>query len=333
MNDRDYFWRARTRQVRRSGPRSKRRPKHQDALEGLVVSVDRGRYSLIVNDVRVVAVKARELGRDRIVVGDRVDVVGDTSGTQGTLARIVRIQPRRTVLHRTADDTDPVEREIVAGADQLVIVAALADPPFRPRMVDRLVTAGHVAGMEVLLVLTKADLVDTDTVAEITALYTPLGVGIEVTGQDDAGDIVGLDRLQDRLTDRVSVLVGHSGVGKSTLVNALVPDAERATGSVNVSTGRGRHTSSSAVALQTPSGDWVIDTPGVRSFGLGHVSDEDIVASFADLAEVTANCPRGCTHAEDSPDCELDVWLEKSEQTTLRAARVDSLRRLLAARN
>ena len=135
-----------------------------------------------------------------------------------------------------------------------------------------------------------------------------------------------LAELRQKLAGRLSVLVGHSGVGKSTLVNALVPDAGRAVGRVSAVTGRGRHTSSSAVALRLPGGGWLIDTPGLRSFGLGHIAPDRIVQAFSDIAEGTADCPPGCTHLE--PDCALDSWVAAHGGGPL-AARLNSLRRLL----
>jgi ribosome biogenesis GTPase len=249
-------------------------------------------------------------------------------GDSDVLARIVRLTPRESVLRRSADDTDPVERVIVANADQLVIVSALANPEPRPRLIDRCLVAAYDAGLDPLLVLTKADLVDP---TDFLANYAPLNVPHVVTSTGESG-FDGLESLHERLVERVSVFVGHSGVGKSTLVNGLVPDARRATGVVNDFTGRGRHTSSSAVALRLPGRrGWVIDTPGVRSFGLAHVDLERIIVHFPDLEPGTEQCPRGCTHDEE--ECALDAWVASGQAGPAGASRLESLRRLLRARS
>jgi len=271
--------------------------------------------------------KARPLGRKAVVVGDRVRVVGDVSGDDGSLARIVEVADRSTVLRRSADDDDAVERVLVANADQLVIVSALANPEPRTGLIDRALVAAYVAGMKPLLCLTKSDLADPET---LLVTYRPLGVPWVVTRK--GGDLA---ELRDRLDGRTSVLIGHSGVGKSTLVNALVPDADRAIGHVNVVTGRGRHTSTSAIMLPLTAdhvgdGGWIIDTPGIRSFGLAHVQPEHLIEAFPDLDEMTEDCPRGCTHGTDEPECGLDEAIERGDADPVR---VESFRRLLAARS
>ncbi|MFC4032529.1 ribosome small subunit-dependent GTPase A [Streptomyces polygonati] len=304
-------------------PRTSIRPKHEDASEGMVLTVDRGRLHVLVDDREVVAMKARELGRKSAVVGDRVAVVGDLSGAKDTLARVVRVEERSSVLRRTADDTDPFERVVVANADQLAIVTALADPEPRPRMIDRCLVAAYDAGLTPLLVLTKSDLAAAEPLLET---YGALDLSYVVTNRDDflTG---GVDQIRERLADKVTAFVGHSGVGKTTLVNALVA-RQRTTGQVNAVTGRGRHTTTSALALPLPGNSgWVIDTPGVRSFGLHHIDPSRVIQAFPDLEPGTEECPRGCTH--DEPECALDAWVAAGHAEP---ARLDSLRRLLATR-
>jgi ribosome biogenesis GTPase len=309
-----------------------------------VAGVDRGRYRCVIGDQLVTAMKARELGRGNIVVGDTVSLAGDISGAPGTLARVVRVEPRQSALRRSADDTDPVERVIVANADQMLIVSSLADPAPQLRLIDRFLVAAYDAEIDPVICLTKSDLARPD---DVLPVYAPLGVRFIVLGRPLSGKPLG--ELRSLLAGKLSVLVGSSGVGKSTLVNVLIPDAARAVGAVSPVTGRGRHTSSSVIALRLPdsgfsdirksenrisdfgisedgmsAGGWIIDTPGLRSFGLGHLSPENVVAAFPDLAEFAARCRAGCDHL--GPDCTLD---EAAGADGPLAERLDSLRRLL----
>lgn len=341
-------------QRRGSRPRTKDRPKHEDAVTARVVSVDRGRWRTLVaegtdQERAVTAMRARGLGRSPIVPGDLVGLVGDTSGRDGSLARIVRIQERSSFLRRSADDDDSTERPLVANVDLMVMVTAVAEPEPRGGMIDRCLVAAYAAGIDTLLVLTKSDLRSPE---QFLTTYAPLGLDHVVTRREDpdrADDpdqaedsdraeapaqagIVGLQELRERLSGRISVLIGHSGVGKSTLLNALVPGTDRAIGVVNDVTGRGRHTSSSALAMPLPEDDgWVIDTPGVRSFGLGHVDPDELLEAFADLAALAEQCPRGCTHLEDAPDCSLDEQVAAGGAGSAGPARLVSYRRLATA--
>ncbi|WP_084505890.1 ribosome small subunit-dependent GTPase A [Nocardia harenae] len=306
----------------RSRPRTKTRPQHSDAEQAMVVAVDRGRWGCVLAgdpERRLVAMRARELGRTPIVVGDLVDVVGDLSGAPDTLARIVRVAERATVLRRTADDTDPFERVVVANAEQLFIVVALADPPPRTGFVERTMVAAFVGGLQPVLCLTKDDLAAE---SDFATDFADLDLIIVHGGIEDP-----LEPVLDRITGRLTAFIGHSGVGKSTLVNRLVPDAFRAVGEVS-GVGKGKHTSTQSVALPVPSGGWVIDTPGVRSFGLAHITPDDVIAAFSDLADAIEDCPRGCTHLGPpaDPECALDELPGKER-------RVAAIRRLLVALN
>jgi len=302
---------------RRTRPRTKERPDYSNLPVARVVSIDRGRYRCNVDDRRVTAVRGRLIPRKGVIVGDRVRLDGDVSGDEGTLARIVEVEERATMLRRSADDADTFERPIVANATQLMIVTALADPPPRIGMIDRILVAAYDARIDPVLCLTKADLATPD---ELRSAYEPLGIPIVVT--DPASDLAAVHEL---LRDEVTVLVGHSGVGKSTLVNRLVPGTNRETGAVSDLTGKGRHTSTSALALQLPEGGWIIDTPGVRSFGISHVDPSSIVGAFPDLAGFVEQCPRGCTHTSTEPECALD---EAVRTDALAETRLQSFRRM-----
>jgi ribosome biogenesis GTPase len=206
---------------------------------------------------------------------------------------------------------------VVANADQLLMVVALADPPPRTGLVDRALIAAYAGGLTPILCLTKTDLAPPEPFAE---QFADLDLKLTMAGRDDPLDVVA-----PLLAGRVTVLLGHSGVGKSTLVNRLVPEADRAVGEVT-DIGRGRHTSTQSVALPLHESGWVIDTPGIRSFGLAHIEPDDVLLAFSDLAEAIKDCPRGCGHLGPpaDPECALDTL------TGPAVRRVAAARRLLA---
>ena len=317
---------VKVRPPRSTRPRSKDRPSHADAITALVTTVDRGRTTCITDaGVIVTAMRARELGPKSVVVGDNVSIVGDASGTVGTLARIVSVQERKNSLTRTVDDDAKVERIIVANIDQLVIVVASANPEPRRGLIDRFLVSAFSEAITPIILVTKTDLNEPPIFLDE---YKNLDIQVLTTHKGAS-----LTQLHSLLAGKISVLVGHSGVGKSTLINALLPHAQRIIGEVNEVTGRGRHTSSSAIALPLSphlklSDGWIIDTPGIRAFGLAHIDPNRIIASFGDLKDVIAQCMPNCSHNE--MNCALEQWsAPKGVINPTRQARIQSLRSLL----
>ncbi|HEX7355435.1 MAG TPA: ribosome small subunit-dependent GTPase A [Mycobacteriales bacterium] len=308
---------VRVRPGKGSRPRTRRRPDFADAVPAMVVAVDRGRWTCRLgadgSGVELTATRGGGLRRTPVVVGDRVRVEGDTSGRTEALVRIVSLDERRSLLARTADDNEGTEKPVVANADQLAVVVSLTTPPPQPRLVDRCLVAAYAGGLVPLLLLTKADQPGADD-TELRGVYAPLGVPVVTVARGRP-----LDDVVGALAGRTTVLFGSSGVGKSTLVNRLTA-SEQSTGGLS-GVGKGRHTTSAAQALALPGGGWVVDTPGVRSFGLGGVTARTVIAAFPDLAEAAEHCPPGCDHR--SPGCYLD-------EAGADPARLASLRRLLA---
>jgi ribosome biogenesis GTPase len=312
-------------------PRTKTRPAYANAVPGRILTVDRGRFTVLMEEGtpeerEITTSRARELGKTAIVVGDWVDLVGDVTGNEGTLSRVVRVAPRSTLLRRSADDTDAVERVIVANADQMLIVIAAANPEPRARLVDRYLVAAFDAGITPIIMVTKTDIADpTEFLSEFSCLDLTI-----VRGSQDSFP---LDELKALLVGHTTVTVGHSGVGKSTLVNALVPGTDRAIGVVNTHTGRGRHTSSSTLGLRlhddTGASGWIIDTPGVRSFGLGHVDPANVLKSFASLAFIPEGPPPGGIPLREAHDWEILDRVKSGELGESGQARMESLEKIV----
>jgi len=306
----------------KSRARTKDRPQYADAVPGTVTAVDRGRFTALLDShtTPVYAVKSRELGRKGVVVGDRVGLIGSSANTLDSPMRIVSRAPRETVLRRTADDSDPVERVIVANATRMAIVTSTTDPEPRPGLIDRSLVAAWEAGIEPFVIITKIDLASAQSLRE---LYDPLGITII---ESESSSIP--EGLREQLQDHVTVVLGHSGVGKSTLVNKVIPESMRETGHVNDVTGRGRHTSTSVEAFAVPGGGVLIDTPGIRSFGLAHVDVSKVLEAFGDLVPLAEACPRSCDHLNS--DCAL-VEFAQAHPDSPTSARIASFQRLITS--
>jgi len=234
-----------------SRPRTKRRPDFSKAPLGMVLEVHLARYRILTDEgTEITATLAKELRKDGCVICDRVRLDGDVTGASGALARIVGIEPRKNALSRSAEDGDSLEQTIVANADQLVIVMAAANPEPRSRLVDRYLVAAFHSGLKPILIMTKCDLADPQDFIDSFQ-----GFDLEIIQTSE--NAPNLESLKQMLAGNTTVFVGHSGVGKTTIINQIAPDFIRATGIVNKVTGKGRHTSSSAHAIRAQAAGWL----------------------------------------------------------------------------
>ncbi|MFA9445564.1 ribosome small subunit-dependent GTPase A [Egicoccus sp. AB-alg6-2] len=305
-------------QRRRSDPLSQAaKERLEDYDAGRIVAVDKGHVRVLYDDEVLPARFSGAMRGTKVVVGDRVRVRPPRHDTD--TARIVELLPRETVLLRTADDALDDERVVVANADAVAVVLAADYLDVGVRFLDRVMVSASVGGMSTLLCINKIDLVaDRTEVADVTARYEAVGVDVRVTSAE-TGE--GVDALAQSLTGCWTAFTGHSGVGKTSLFNRLVPEAGREVAEI----GRfgGRHTTVSARAMLIASLDaWLVDTPGVRSFGLGNMAPTELADHFPELAAL--NCGLDdCLH-EGEPGCVLT-------NTSIHPARLESYRRLLAA--
>jgi ribosome biogenesis GTPase len=231
-----------------------------------------------------------KLSDSAIVVGDRVRFrdTGSTTESGQLEATIEQVLPRQTVLMRAGSFHGHHHQPIVANADQMLIVASICQPRVKWGLVDRMLIAGQGGGLRTILCLTKIDLAEESEVATATEVldhYRALGV---VTLQTSTMTGSGISALADLLKGKITVLAGHSGVGKSTLVNAIEPGLGVKIGQVSVATEKGRHTTTSAQRYELTIGGAVIDTPGIKQFGLWGITPENLMDFYPDVNDETA---------------------------------------------
>ncbi len=291
----------------------------------IVVSVARGRVSVHVDgrertaELPPALAKVQQSG---IAVGDRVELVTHPDGA----THVVGVAPRRTVLSRPDPGHPERERVIAANLDAAVLVNSVKAPPFRPRWIDRVLVALERGGIEPIVCVNKVDRLDADERAEIDALLEPyrrLGIATLCTSAESGEGVEALARC---LAGRTCAFTGHSGVGKSSLLNALDPDGHRETKATRDSDGRGRHTTVSSSLRELGDGTRVIDTPGVRAFGLWKIERRELRHWFAEFAEPSRACRfRDCLHVTE-PECGVREAVERDE---IAPRRYEAYRRIL----
>ena len=243
-----------------------------------------------------------------VVVGDRVEVSDDG----GTGARVDAVLPRHNILQRRTRGSRQV---IAANVDQVLITVALADPPLRTGLIDRYLVAAHQHNIEPVVALNKADLVSPEAARDVQRIYHEIGYEAFITSAHLGS---GIDDLAAKLRGLTTVFAGPSGAGKSSLINHLIPAADRWTETVNPHTGKGRHATSSARMIHLPDGGYLIDTPGVREFALWDVDHGDAARFFPEFVERAHACRfTNCTHTHER-GCAIKAACEQGEIDTRR---------------
>ena len=300
-----------------------------DPLPGIVLRARSGFYTVRLDDGSLLECRLRgrvkqERGdSDLVVIGDRVSVAPLAGGD----AMIESVEPRRTRFSRRQPGPRGIWKEdmIVANLDQVLVVFACADPMPHMRMVDRFLVVAEHNEVEAVVVANKVDLVGLPAARGLFSGYEAIGYPVHYVSAHEG---IGLEELADRLVGRVSVVTGPSGVGKSTLLNAIQPGLRIETGAVSETVHKGRHTTTSAELhpLTAPGGGYVADTPGLRELGLWQVPHEELAWCFPEMRDYLGKCAfNDCRHISE-PRCAVLAAVAAGQ---ISAARHDSYRRLL----
>lgn len=254
----------------------------------------------------------------RIATGDRV-LIALLGPAEGVIEDVL---PRRNALSRTRSEIE-AEHVMMANVDLAALVFAVREPEPRLDLLDRYLALCEHAQIPALILFNKSDLGLDQTVAEVVALYTSLGYPVLLTS---ARDGTGLDELRARLAGRTSLLTGPSGVGKSSLMNALLPEAAQRTGEISEATGQGRHTTTGARLLPLPEGGWLADTAGIRELALWNAPADALASLFVELRPVADDCEyEDCSHADGEEGCALRAALAEGRITPTRWASFERL--------
>jgi ribosome biogenesis GTPase / thiamine phosphate phosphatase len=254
-------------------------------------------------------IKRDERTGEKVVVGDRVDVEEERAG-EGTVWSIVRVHERTTVLARRAPGKAPRPKAIVANVDQVLVVFAAAHPDPHLRMLDRFLVIAESSDIAPVIIVNKTDLAGMDTARRIFAPYERAGYTVHYTAAKQG---VGVDEVRELLCGRLSALAGPSGVGKSSLLNAIQPGLGLRVSEVSLAVNKGRHTTVTAQLIPLECGGWVADTPGLRELGLWMIERDQLQFYFPEFEPLLGGCRYPtCTHTHE-PGCAVHAAADAGE--------------------
>ncbi len=284
-----------------------------EGQHGLVVEVRRGLCLVdLVDRVLSCTIRGSLSAKERmftnvVTVGDEV-IVREEEEDSGVIEAVL---PRRSVLARPDVFRSHLQQIIVANADQLLIVSSWREPIIWLELIDRYLVAAERDNLPAVICVNKIDLLEDEAECQATLEpYQTLGYRILLTS---ALTGEGIDELRDLLQSRTTVLAGLSGVGKSSLLSAVQPDLQLPTAEVSEHSGEGRHTTTQAILLRLDKHTSVIDTPGIREFGLSGLYQHELAAFFPEIAALIPNCRfNNCTHLNE-PDCAVQAAVEEGE--------------------
>ncbi len=290
-------------------------------IEGIVTRGHGNRFIVFANDQEINCqlrgkVKFQTKETTPVAVGDDV-IISLMANNEGI---IEEVKPRRSVLSRPAIGRATREHVLAANIDSLVVVASIKQPQLKTGLIDRFLIASQIGGLNPVIVLNKIDLGLDDEIREIISIYRNLGYEIFLTSaiESDSVEKDGLEEFRNYLSNHRSILAGHSGVGKSSILNQLMPELNIPVAKVSQSTQRGRHTTSRMELFRLPSGGFVIDSPGIKVLGLWQVAKEDIFGYYPEMAKFAGKCRfTMCSHTHE-PDCAVKRALKSGNISNMR---------------
>jgi ribosome biogenesis GTPase / thiamine phosphate phosphatase len=275
---------------------------------GTVIAIGPRSADVLLDGVQLTCVLSKELAENQqaeIAVGDLVEVIRRSQDT----AVIESVRPRRSKLSRPDPGKSAQERVVVANVDVIVVVVSVVSPPLHPRLIDRYLIAIRRGGAQAVICVNKTDLLHAvELEKELEQLRPYQAVGVPVV-RASAHEALGRDELREKLKGKVSAFVGHSGVGKSSLLNSLKPDLKLDVGSVSAVYGRGTHTTTRSTMWDLGDDTRIIDTPGVRSFGLWKLTAEELPWYFPEFSAVGSCKFRDCGHTHE-PGCSVKAGVD-----------------------